>query len=616
MATNVKFNRQRVGAVRPSQLIYTFGVGSLLDLPNFSAVVGGLDNWPHMGSEQHQKVLVEPRLLAAVRYECGHQVQEMRTPPWLPETNSPFDTWARTGVPIFPFPRWMRCTRCGYMGLYDNGQFELYHPNPYRPDLAQFVHSMCAKKGRSRAVPARVVVACAQGHLDEFPWMHFVHGGNVCSAPRLVVAEAGTGTRSTDLYIKCEGCEQGKNLNTAFQTSRESVLPACRGRHAHLRRFEKDACGAELKPLLLGASNLWFPVTRSALSLPAGSDPLANLIENAWDKLKTIPDEKLETVIEFAAEYAALKVYGEKAIQAVKARRAKAEEPEEGPPNLLLPEWRLFTSPQHAPTSSDFQLREVAPPVKFEKKVERVVLVERLREVMAMIGFTRVDGPDREGSAGPPPVALADDPKKMMWVPAAESRGEGLFLQLPEAMVDAWAAQVSPTQRIEALRQAHFQWRERRGLQPTDWPGARFLLLHTLAHALINEFALECGYAAASIRERIYAAEGSGSSPAMAGILLYTAAPDSEGTLGGLVALGEPVTLGRLLRQALDRAGLCSTDPMCADHTPAEMEDTLHNAACHACMLIPETSCERGNRYLDRAVLVDTLADAKVHYFG
>jgi hypothetical protein len=605
---------KRVGAVRPSQLMFTFGVGSIVDLPNFSAVVGGLDDWAPGASAQHQRTLEEPRLLAAVRHDCGPQVQALKTPAWLPETRNVFDEWARQGVPVFPFPRWLRCTQCGYLGQYDGGLFKL-DENTYRPDLTRFVHETCPKKHRkgSRAVPARLVVACVQGHLDEFPWMHFVHQGPPCANPRLVAQESGTGSRSTDVFVRCEGCDQGRMLNLAFTDGQEGRLPGCRGRHAHLRRFDEN-CGQTAHPLLLGASNLWFPVTRSALSLPATGDPLEAEVERLWDRVKDIPDADLPTVIKYTPELATLKPFGDTAVQAIIARRTSPAPALQGAPDLTLPEWRLFTQPQFAPSSPDFKVRAVAPPVGFEKLIERTVLVERLREVVAMVGFTRVDGVDADGGGGGN-APLCREPKTLAWVPAAESRGEGIFLQLPEAAVDAWCDQVSATDRMDGLRKAHHGWRDRRGLDAGEWPGARYLLLHTLSHALINEFALECGYSAASIRERIYAAEASGSDPAMAGILLYTAAPDSEGTLGGLVALGEPETLGRLLRQALEKARLCSTDPMCADHVPDEGEDALHNAACHACVLVPETSCERANHYLDRAVLTDTLAAINIHYF-
>jgi hypothetical protein len=137
-------------------------------------------------------------------------------------------------------------------------------------------------------------------------------------------------------------------------------------------------------------------------------------------------------------------------------------------------------------------------------------------------------------------------------------------------------------------------------------------MLHTFAHLLIRELALECGYNAASIRERIYA-NTTEASP-MAGILLYTAAADSDGTLGGLVELGKPENLGSLIDNALNRATICSSDPLCSEHNPSE-DRSLHSASCHACTFVAETSCERGNRYLDRALLVSTFECADAAFF-
>jgi hypothetical protein len=141
------------------------------------------------------------------------------------------------------------------------------------------------------------------------------------------------------------------------------------------------------------------------------------------------------------------------------------------------------------------------------------------------------------------------------------------------------------------------------------------VLLHSFAHALIRQLSVECGYTTASLRERIYSRNPSENEPEMAGVLIYTAAPDSEGTLGGLVSLGKPETLERHLDQALDNMRLCASDPLCAEHHPYRDGNTLHAASCHACLFAPETSCERGNKYLDRAVLVSTVERSDLAFF-
>ena len=202
-------------------------------------------------------------------------------------------------------------------------------------------------------------------------------------------------------------------------------------------------------------------------------------------------------------------------------------------------------------------------------------------------------------------------------MPVVENRGEGIFLRLDEAAVQAWEANAFDNPLFVEMRRAHRDWRQARGLDPTEgWPGERFVLLHSLSHALINELAIECGYSSASISERIYSRGPAEGPEPMAGILLYTSAPDAEGTLGGLVNLGQPSELGPILRRALERSGLCSSDPLCADHEPDAATSALHGAACHACLLIAETSCERGNRYLDRSLLVDTFRHTGLELFA
>lgn len=127
----------------------------------------------------------------------------------------------------------------------------------------------------------------------------------------------------------------------------------------------------------------------------------------------------------------------------------------------------------------------------------------------------------------------------------------------------------------------------------------RFVLLHTMAHLLIRQLSFESGYSTASLRERVYARPEHD----QYGVLVYTAAGDAEGTLGGLVQQGEPPRFSETLLRMTEAAAWCSADPLCAEHT-GQGFDNLNRAACHACALLPETSCETGNTLLDRALVV------------
>ena len=204
---------------------------------------------------------------------------------------------------------------------------------------------------------------------------------------------------------------------------------------------------------------------------------------------------------------------------------------------------------------------------------------------MALIGFTRFEArsADVEGEydLGVEPARLALEAN---WLPAVENRGEG-HIPLAQTRCDS----------------------SRKVTQP--WLKLHYVLLHSLSHLLRTALALDCGYPASSLRERIYAGEGG------YGILIYTGNSDAEGTLGGLVQAGRRIE--RHLTEALKLATLCSNDPVCSEHRPDndENERPLHGAACHGCVLIAETSCEQRNDFLDRALVVPTVGEPDAAFF-
>jgi hypothetical protein len=354
----------------------------------------------------------------------------------------------------------------------------------------------------------------------------------------------------------------------------------------------------------------------SVLSIPTTTDKLGQLVEMNWAEL-----EECESARDVKLKRKLLKgraAFGEDPIwEAVVKRKETTGQEEDGFPDLREPEWKVFSDPDPSLHSRDFKLRVVDPPGAYRKVFQKVVLAERLREVRALTGFTRIEAPGDYTEVGefPPDQRVPLGRKPPKWVPTSEIRGEGVFLQVAEGAIEAWVKKTR--EREGEFFEAHKRWRKNRGLEPDDgFPTMRYVLLHSLAHALIRQFAIECGYTTASIRERIYSRPRGGDREPMAGILLYTAAPDSEGTLGGLVALGDPKSLGRHLDQALEGMRLCASDPLCAEHHPIKDGLTLHGAACHACLFLPETSCERGNKYLDRSVLVSTVESGDLAFFA
>lgn len=612
-------DRTPVGEIRPSQLLWTCGPGALIDLPSLSVITLGTDRW----EKERCLPIEEARLLSAVRRVLGPQVDSLRLPPLKKKE----DMGQRTaedyiGVPVRPFPRWLRCVKCGLLSEYDIGLFELKEAWN-RPELTRFVHKGCkGSKGDKKptdadAVPARFLVACRSGHLDDFPWHYFVHNGPSDCRGTLRFFESGASLQTENLWVKCDQCGAARNMAHAFGALGKENLPGCRGRHPHLDTF--DECEEAARAVLLGATNSWFPITLSVLAIPLVEDPIAQLVMDDWESFEDLESEaevklivnqlKKKGLLPGIEKYSIGEIW-----RVIEAKKAGTDEEAVSGADIKGPEWSVLTDPNPPTDYPHFMSTAVASPKGYEKWLSGVLLLERLREVNALLGFTRVEAPEESSNPDEQPPMAPLSQSRPEWVPANQVHGEGIFLRFDETVVEEWETMPGVQVVDRMLFQGHRGWRNSRRLEPNEgYPGIRYAMLHTFAHLLIRELALECGYNAASIRERIYA-DVEGDVP-QAGILVYTAAADSDGTLGGLVELGRPDNLGRLIQQALNRAKICSSDPLCSEHDP-EKDRSLHVASCHACSFVAETSCERGNRYLDRSLLVPTLERSDAAFFG
>lgn len=630
---NVK-NRAKVGSARPSSLLYTYGPGAIMDLPGFSVMPAGLDDWEAIWKRREFiPTIVEPRLLDVVRLHLGPQVDSLRPFPWQPKKGGMSKEGVDLGIPARVFPQWLRCTGCDYLGPLPRFHYENTHP--FRPDLAQFMHKSCpgrsgrGSKRNSPAVPAQHLLTCTNGHLDEFPYALWVHRGTKCpkaESPDLKMRDANVG-KSVGSIIQCSACQATRGMAEAQGAVGRDKLPQnCRGRHPHLNAFDAE-CDARPALIMMGASNLWFSSTQSIIVMPrTDADNKAALA----DQLRAQLGPQLEQFSEQIDVIRALaKIAGIDEAGVSDAELATAVATAIGPPDseeerqeklakwdpteLLVPEWRYLQKPALFPqqqSSSGLMVTEMPRHADLPAKVSRVVAVNAMKKVNAVIGFTRLDEMDRVGDRASRLVKLTRSGKPS-WVPATEDRGEGIFLQLDLDAVSSWEQAVRSTGLWQAHIDAHRRNFERRFsatskiVDPDDrMPAPRYWLLHTLSHLLIREMAMYAGYGAASLSERIYGWEATPDREAAAGLLICTTASDSEGTLGGLVALSEPSKLRNLVTRALRNATRCSSDPVCATRTPADPEDFLHGAACHCCAFASETSCEKANRFLDRRFLL------------
>lgn len=631
--TNFSNNdKHRVGELRPSQILFSFGVGAIADLPNLSVMIMGLEDWDKNRSIE----ITEERLLVAVRRQLGHQVKQLLLPPTPNDVNNSLnssDKLEKIGIPVAPFPTWMVCPKCHLLAPLKSNFFKLKY-NSYRPNEPYYVHENCSKftisKNPPKVIPVRFLVACDRGHLDDFPWLYFVHRGNTnCPGPLRLKEEGISGT-AADISVTCDGCSKTNNYTTrrlsdAFGEQGKKNMPRCRGRHPHLRNFD-DECEHQMKGLLLGASNSWFPVSLSALSIPNKSGKLEQLIEHNWKKLSQAKSlELLQFLLSVMQADGQLQDFTEYPIediwQIIEQKQNNTEDTSYQ--NLKNPEWQILTTADSNKNTPEFQLFPVPAPIGYEKYFQKIVLVERLREVRALIGFTRLQSPgdfsDIETITEQYRVKISRNTPE--WVPATEVKGEGIFIEFKEEILQEWEELPAIKKYASTANVAYQNWlNTRTNIEPNKidkilFPGVRYILIHSFAHALMRQLAIECGYNAASLRERIYSELPAAENGPQAGVLIYTSAPDSEGTLGGLVNLGDPQTLGYLLAQALEDIRLCTSDPLCSQHNPLEDNTSVHWAACHACLFSPETACERGNKFLDRSLLIPTLQEKDLAFF-
>lgn len=650
-----KKNRAKVGSARPSSLLYTYGPGSIMDLSHFTVMPSGLQDWERIWARREGTPTIHaPALLDAVRTLLKHRVQELRPFPHQASSSYMSDEGNDLGIPARVFPQWLRCTGCDMLGPI--AKFQYKNTNPYRSDEAIFEHESCpgrsrpgGKKAKGRANPtgarkskrrpavaARYLLTCIDGHLDEFPYDWWVHEGARCpkaDAPILKMVDH-SGGRGASATIMCDSCEARRPMNQAQGEVGRSKLPSCRGRHPHLDGFTPGGCAREPRLILVGASNLWFPALTSAIVMPRLEPELkfadeVDLIRSAFAQdpevaaedyvgatkplrkfLKGVLDVTEKTNDELAQLLDA--VVNKPAEKSVEEKREAFER--WSPVDLLVPEWRYLQKDpikdHHADDRSGLVLSPRTLSPELPDGIGRVLAVDKLRKVNALIGFTRVDEMDRVNDLASRLVPLTDNPTPP-WVVATEDRGEGLFLQFDEGMVAEWEGRVIDSPLWQAHRASHRRNFENRfsdtaaAVSPDErLPAPRYWMIHTFAHLLFRQMALSSGYGAASISERLYAWQADGERPPAAGMLISTTASDSDGTLGGLVRLSDPDLLADLIRKALVNASRCSSDPICARRTPRAPEDFLHGAACHCCVMASETSCERANRFLDRRLLI------------
>lgn len=596
-------------SVRAAQAVLQYGVGAMVDFPDQTLVTSAPEYWT--GTSR----IFDDRFAKALG------VEYFATP---------------TNISYCRFPEWYFCPKCRKFQPLKKWISEYRKKQKNKAvefDAHMVSHLQCPSCNQDLVV-ARIVTVCEKGHLNDFPWVKWVHVRSnlpICCNPDLRFKTSASGSESLEgLIIECATCHARTTLKDAFDKDIFSKLDEgdkreefiCEGFHPY--KHTKEPCGCHPRTVQRGASSVYFPLVHSSLVIPPYANKLNMKIEEskAYEECVVIiedeePEDKLRKIQKSLKKWAAKiameigapqsdveKILGEKWMM------NEAEIIEAGSVQYRFDEYMALNGEISTPKEAigDFS-RESMPIEEYGiPHIKGVSLVEKVRVVNALTGFSRIAPVLSEQDKG----YVCVKRKETDWYPAYQVRGEGIFIEFSDTDIQEWISKYPEVEeRAQKLNDNYAN--SFLGRNHPRKITAKFVMLHTLSHLLITQLSFECGYSIASLSERLYCSDAEDGMK-MAGILIYTASGDSEGTLGGLVRQGRPDAFPRIFRKAIHSAETCSNDPVCI-MSHGQGRDALNLAACHACALLPETCCEERNSFLDRGMIIGTFNNKQIGFW-
>lgn len=609
-----KFELNKVThAVRAAQAVLQYGVGAMVDFPDQTLITAAPEKW-----ERYEKKYDD-------RFARALGVDYFALP---------------TNIAYERFPEWYFCPKCRRFqsikqwitDYQKKASQKLQNWDPFMTN-----HMQCPTCHQDLVV-ARIVTVCEQGHLNDFPWVKWVHAKSkrqICGHPELKFTTGASGTEGLEgLTITCSSCNARATLKGAFEKDcfekldeeLQSEMFICEGNHPF--KHEKCKCNFHPRTVQRGASSVYFPLVYSSLVIPPYADKLYQKIENSqmFERLSNVVEdledeetndreESIRKKITKYAEKIAIEI-GEESPQVERILLKKYLDNDKTVHEVTSVQYRLeeyqALTGQTTSTGStigDFSREEMDVSEYNIPHIKSIALIDKVRVVNALVGFSRITPITERDNVGYVDIKRPDT----NWYPAYEVRGEGIFLEFDSNDIEKWIASNPEVQERADLINHHYEESLiGRSRKRTITP--KMIMLHTLSHLLITQLSFECGYSVASLSERLYCAQKADGGE-MAGIFIYTASGDCEGTLGGLVRQGRPDTFPKILKKAIANAQVCSNDPVCI-LSRGQGRDSLNLAACHACGLLPETCCEERNGFLDRGLVIGTYDNRNIGFWS
>lgn len=598
--------------VRQLQLITTWGVGAIIPLPgNESLMIAGLDKW-YYPPDRKKFLIYDPRLCERLG------ITELRKPPEYHEDSD-------HEIPSVRFPRWHYCPICGTM--HKTGFFS---DQPKCPQYKWSTGKSCTnQKYPRKMVPERFIVICLDGHIDDFPIMEWVHRESNYSNDCTIRRSTGSSTYSLSGVTYTCSCGASRSMQGATRIENLRSVYTCKGVKPWLGVDEEsgESCDRDCQMVQVGSSNVWFGDVISSIYIPA-DDPekenIDNILDSKWERIERhlnnvqVNDDYDWQFIDFIAEDYDVDKY--KLKSACLKRLKGLNSDTQSSKRKSEEEYRYFEYENLRKNSgkdnSQFYSKYFPASIyddSIRSYFSGISLVSKLKEVRALVGFSRLQ-PDSQKTL--------NEKKKMLWkgeagnwLPAVEVFGEGLFFEFNKDTLVQWSKRDDVKNRAEKLDDAYHNNYCHDKSESFGTLSPIYLMIHTFAHLLINELSYVCGYGSSSIRERLYCCkELNEGEKDMYGVMIYTASGDLDGSLGGLVNQGKQGNIEEIIKQAIDKARWCSSDPVCIQSN-GQGPGNCNLAGCYNCALLPETCCENANKLLDRGLVIGTLDNPKLGFF-
>lgn len=581
-----KFSNEKisVGDIRKTQLITTFGVGSIVDFKDDTVIIASTDDWdynPNDNNEIENRKIFNENLSVITGAEYF----------LMPRTTKSTNLFSKEkNIASYVFPEKLHCSRCG--NIYDFRELDVKNRHKC-PQCGNIINA------------SRFIVVCANGHMDDFPYDWWVHNGRPCpsgvKSPRIKMVNISNRTDIDSLRLECTECKATRSMVQVFSENALSEFQ-CTCKHPHFKdpyAKAQHGCHENMRARLRSASGVYFPITKSALLIPPWSKKVVSCIQKYYKLLKAAEKDNIVYMIrqvlkdnnisddEIMRSWNAVDISME-----LKQKRSEL--------SVIEDEYAVLSKDENQ-NEDNFSSYSSSIPQKYKSYFEQLAVIDRLTVTQAFTGFTRIVRNEANS------VAISQYPKP--WLPAVELTGEGVFIRFNADKVNKWRKAHSNryTAMVNAMVESRFTF---------DNFSEAYVMLHTFAHLFIREISNVCGYSTASIREKIYSEIDENDKVKMCGVLIYVSSPDSDSSLGGLISIANnSEVFEKIMDSMLERASWCSGDPLCILSTRQGYKD-LNYAACHDCTLLPETSCERFNCFLDRAAIVGTPDEPNLGFFN